>query len=161
MSSEALGVADRARLFRSAALLFGFGLLLGLVFTFNLIGDVVAWPLLPSTGLSIPGTEAGWRRAHLGGIVNALAMMAFAAAGASLRLGETGRRLYGGFTQLTGWCNSIGFFIAALTGTRGLGYGGSLANSLVYLLFLVAVCTAIGQTWLLWRGANQALHEAR
>lgn len=154
MKAERLSAKERAQILAPAAALFGLGLVVGLIFTFKAIGHVAAWPLIPALDIAIPGTEEAWRRTHVGALMNALAMIAFAAAGSSVRLTDRARRLYIWTVCITGWANTLGFLVGALFGVRGLAFGASLANSLNYLLFLVAALTAFTQTWLLWRGAH-------
>lgn len=160
MTAEYLSAQERARILGPAAWLFGLGLVIGLVFTFKAIGHVAAWPLIPALDIDMPGTEAAWRRTHLGLLINALAMIAFALAGASIRLTQGARRWYIICVCITGWSNSLGFLVGALFGVRGLEFGGSWSNALNYLLFLIAVPTAFAQAWLLWRGARAVKQEA-
>lgn len=154
MEVTPLSAGHRASIVRWAAALFLGGLLIGLLFTFEALGRVEAWPLLPAIQFDIPGDEAAWRRAHLGLIVNAIAMLAFAGVGGAIRLGDKGQRWYARCVVVTGWGNSAGFVIGALFGVRGLAFGGAVANSIVYFLFLAAAVTAVVQAVLLWRGAG-------
>lgn len=153
MALASLSARQRASLLRSAALLFGFGLSVGMLFTFNLIGHVVVWPLIPDLALQVPGTDAAWHRAHLGAIINSIAMIAFTVAGSYLRLNPRTLSMYALCVQVTGWGNSIAFVIGALASERGLAFGMSVANSVMYLLFLSAALTAYMQAWLLWKGS--------
>ena len=57
MRPENLSAAERARILAPAAGLFGLGLVIGLVFTFEAIGHVAAWPLLPALDIQMPGTD--------------------------------------------------------------------------------------------------------
>lgn len=156
MEMTPLSAAHRASILRWGAALFLTGLVVGLLFTFEAIGRIEAWPLLPAIQLDIPGEEAAWRRAHLGAIINSMAMLAFAAVGSAIRLGDKGQRWYARCVIVTGWGNSVAFTIGALFGVRGLAFGGVAANSVVYFLFLIAAVTAIVQAVLLWRGAGAA-----
>lgn len=156
MSLQPLSTQERARILGPAALLFAAALVIGLIFTFEVIGHIAAWPLIPQLDVDMPGTEAAWRRTHLGALMNAIAMIAFAAAGSALRLGETGRKVYIISVCITGWANSLGFLTGALFGVRGLAFGDGWSNSLNYLFFLLAAVTAFVQTWLLWQGARAA-----
>ncbi|HEY0915346.1 MAG TPA: hypothetical protein VGE22_10780 [Solimonas sp.] len=154
MALDKLSAPERARILAPAAALFALSLVVGLIFTFEAIGHVAAWPLLPVLDFQMPGTEAAWRRTHLGALMNALAMIAFAAAGSSIRLSAKARRVYIVSVCITGWANTLGFLVGALFGVRGLEFGGAWTNSLNYLLFLLAVPTAFTQAWLLWQGAR-------
>ncbi|MFA5938094.1 MAG: hypothetical protein WC809_01965 [Sinimarinibacterium sp.] len=150
-----LSAAQRDRIFRHAAGLFIAGLVMGLIFTFEALGHVAAWPLVPAIDFDFPGTEQAWRRTHLGAVINALAMLLFALAGTHLQLGERGRRSFVWAVVITGWGNTLGFLVGTLFGARGLAFGGGAANSLSYLLFLAAAFSAFVQGGLLWSGARQ------
>jgi hypothetical protein len=154
MTSANLSAQERARILAPAAALFALGLVIGLIFTFKAIGHVAIWPLLPALDFDMPGTEAAWRRTHLGALMNAIAMIAFALAGSGIRLGAWARQIYIWSVCITGWGNTLGFLVGALFGVRGLAFGASWANSVNYLLFLIAALTAFAQAWLLWQGAR-------
>jgi len=156
MNAAPLTSAQRATLIQYAAWLFGAGLVVGLIFTFEAIGHVAAWPLLPTIQFDFPGTEAGWRRAHLGLIVNSIAMLAFAAAAGSVRFGPRAAGVYIVSVIVTGYANSLGFLIGTLFGVRGLEFGGVAANTATYLFFLVAVATGFAQVFLLASAATAA-----
>lgn len=158
MTPESLSAPERARILAPAAALFALGLVIGLIFTFEAIGHVAVWPLIPALEFDMPGTEAAWRRTHLGALMNALAMIAFAAAGSGIRLGARARQIYIWSVCITGWGNSLGFLVGALFGVRGLAFGAPWTNSLNYLLFLIAALTAFVQAWLLWQGARAQRH---
>ena len=161
MVPQQLSAAERARILAPAAALFGLGLVIGMVFLFEAIGHIAAWPLVPALDIQMPGTEEAWRRTHLALLFNAVTMMAFALAGGSIRLTQGARRLYIISVWVTGWANSLGFLVGAVFGVRGLEFGEGWSNSLNYLLFLIAVPTAFSQAWLLWRGARNAMQEGQ
>ncbi len=156
MNSAPLTQVQRATLILYAAWLFAAGLVVGLVFTFEAIGHVAAWPLLPQINFDFPGTEAGWRRAHLGLIVNAIAMLAFAAVATTARFGPRGRGAYVVCVIVTGYANSLGFLTGTVFGVRGLEFGGAVANTATYLFFLIAVVTGFTQAGLLASAAAAA-----
>ncbi len=161
MVPQHFSAAERAQILAPAAWLFGLGLVIGMVFLFAAIGHIAAWPLVPALDIQMPGSEEAWRRTHLGMLINAVTMVAFAVAGGSIRLTQSARRGYIVCVWVTGWANSLGFLVGALFGVRGLEFGGAWSNSLNYLLFLIAVPSAFGQAWLLWRGARNAIQEAQ
>jgi hypothetical protein len=68
------------------ALLVG-SVLVGWVFFFFLLKQVVLWPVVPSMPVEIPGDERGWRMAHMEGITHGLLLLALGAVGGRLRLG--------------------------------------------------------------------------
>lgn len=149
-----LSAIEQARVFRHAAAIFIAGLVFGLIFTFESIGHVAAWPLVPAVDFDFPGTEQAWRRTHLGAVINAVAMLLFAVVGTSLRLSDRGRGIFVLAVLITGWGNTLGFLVGTLSGTRGLAFGDNAANSLSYLLFLLAAGSAFVQGFLLWAGAD-------
>lgn len=59
-----LPAAKRSRLVFHGAVLLLLGLVAGLIFTFEAIGHVAVWPLIPQLALDFPGDEASWRRTH-------------------------------------------------------------------------------------------------
>ncbi len=156
MTSTPFSIPLRLGLMVQGGLLFGIGLVVGLLFTFFIIGRVEIWPVLPALDLALPGTEAGWRRAHLGLMFNAVTLLVFALAASALSLSPFQQRLYGFSVAITAWGNSAGFLLAALSGSRGLAMGGGAGNSLTYLCFLAAALTAFVQVWLLVLGALRA-----
>jgi hypothetical protein len=54
---------------------------------------------------------------------------------------------------VTAWGNIVASWIAPLTGTRGLSYTGVGWNSVVFLLFMVAIVAVIVAMALVFRGA--------
>ena len=159
MQSTTFSQRIRLGLMAQGGLLFGLGLVVGLLFTFIIIGRVEIWPVLPALDFTVPGTEAAWRRAHLGLMFNAVTLLLFACVAGSLSLSLGQQRVYGWSVAITAWGNSAGFLLAALTSTRGLAMGGGAGNSLTYLCFLVAALTAFVQVWLLVAGALRARRE--
>ncbi|MEL0151550.1 MAG: hypothetical protein VW950_07930, partial [Rhodobiaceae bacterium] len=81
------------------------GLLAGFMLAFSLIGGL---EVMPSIFMGIPvfGTTEGWVRAHSGGIVNALLMIAvaFALPHCGLALGRLA--LYAKGIVFVGWANT-------------------------------------------------------
>ena len=134
-------------------MLFGLGLIFGLVYTFVLIGRIEVWPLPWSLALDGQVDSSAWRRAHVGTLINALMVFVFALAADKLRMPSRARTVYSACVQSTAWLNSLAFALAALVGARGLSGGAGLGNTLVYLLFLIAVVTAFLQVYLLARQA--------
>lgn len=156
MDVSPLPYADRSRLVFHGAALFLLGLVAGLIFTFEAIGHVAVWPVIPQLAIDFPGDEAGWRKVHLGFIVNAMAVLLFAAASGHASLGTRASKIFQWCVITTGWGNSLGFLIGALFGVRGLEFVGGDANLVSYLLFTMAACTAFVQGGLLAVGALRA-----
>jgi len=104
------------------------GLAAGFPFAFVILG-------------SMSGDVRAWRMAHLEGVLNGLVMFAIAGIASKLTLSR-------GQGTLLGWCLIVpgyGYVVArilgASAGVRGLEAGGSVMNTIVYLLFVVAVAT--------------------
>jgi len=127
------------------ALVFLVGLVAGFPFAFVVLGD---------TG--VPGDVRGWRMAHLEGILNGLTCFAVAAVGSHLRLSERAFAVLAWSLVVTAWGNVVASVVGPLTGGRGLVFGGGVANTVMYVLFVVAVVTVIVAMWLVFRGARAA-----
>jgi len=135
------------------ALVFLVGLLAGFPFAFFELGRIVLWPIPGSISVSLPGDVRGWRMAHLEGILNGLTLIAVAAAMPRLRLSGRQRATVGWLLIVTAWGNAVASVIGPLSGGRGLEFGGGLANSVMYLLFVAAVVAVIIAMWLVFVGA--------
>jgi hypothetical protein len=111
---------------------------------------------IDSTGAPppVPGDVRGWRMAHLEGILNALTCFAGVAVGPYLRLSERGAAVLAWSLIATAWGNTVASVIGPLFGGRGLVPGGGVANSLMYVLFVVAVITIVVAMVLVYRGAR-------
>ena len=118
MDVSPLPYADRSRLVFHGAALFLLGLVAGLIFTFEAIGHVAVWPVIPQLAIDFPGDEAGWRKVHLGFIVNAMAVLLFAAASGHASLGPRAGKVFMVSVITTGWGNSVGFLIGALFASK-------------------------------------------
>lgn len=136
-----------------AALLFLVGLGAGFPWGFFEIGKIALWPLVGDITVAMPGSTRAWRMAHLEGILNGLMLFAVAAIAPLLRLRGREPRLLVWSLIITGWGNELAALIGPLSGGRGLEFGGGIANSVMYLLFVVAVITVILAMLILLRGA--------
>lgn len=148
-------MSDRLRslLLAHGALLFLAGMLAGFPFAFHVLGRVELWPIPGSLDIQMPGDYRGWRMAHLEGILNGLLLIGVAAAGGQLRLGERATRWVVGSLAVCGWGNVVASFIAPLAGVRGLSFTGFGWNSVVFLLFMVAIVAVFVAMPLVARGA--------
>src|SRR5437867_7717980 len=133
----------RALLVANGALVFMVGLVAGFPFTFVILGKIVLWPLPGALGVHLPGDVRGWRMAHLEGILNGLTLLAVAAIAPRLSLGARAQKIVGWSLIVTAWGNMIASLVGPLFGGRGLEFGGGVANSLMYVLFVVAVVAVI------------------
>ena len=54
-------------------------ILTGWMYMFNLLGEIVLFPVLPAIDVQIPGEARAWNMAHLEGVTNGLLLMGLAA----------------------------------------------------------------------------------
>jgi len=105
------------------------GLLAGFPFAFVILGQM-------------EGDLRAWRMAHLEGVLNGLFLWAAAGVGTVLRAGDGAQKLLVRSLIVMAYGNSVAAILGALSGERGLAPGGSLANMIVYALFVVALVAA-------------------
>lgn len=145
----------RALMVAHGALVFLVGMVAGFGFALVLVPELSQQPA------PIPGDVRGWRMAHLEGVLNGLTLIGVAAVGNHLHLGARGQQIVAWGLILTAWGNMIASVIGPLFGGRGLTFGGGLANSIMYLLFIAAVVTVLVAMWLVVVGAFRAASSAR
>ena len=128
----------RALLVANGAVVFMLGLAAGFPFAFELLQKIELWPFPFSLPFDPPGDVRGWHMAHLEGIMNGLAL--FAAAGIAPLVKYSPRGAGAAFWGylIAAWGNTVASIIGPLTETRGLAFGG-FWNSIVYLLFVIAI----------------------
>jgi hypothetical protein len=131
---------------RLQALLFlnGLGLIVaavvvGWAWFFQLLGEIVLWPIPGHIDVQIPGDARAWRMAHMEGITQGLLLMALAFGGRFMLHGERGQRWLFRSALITAWLFALPAMLHPLFGTRGLAFGGGpfkpgLANDVLYLL---------------------------
>src|SRR5262245_61606363 len=141
------------------ALVFLVGMVAGFPFAFVLLQKVVLWPL-PALDWAPPGDVRAWRMAHLEGILNGLTLIAVAAAGRRVTLGARAQAWVGWGLIVTAWGNIVASVIGPVFGARGLEFGDGVANSLMYLLFVVAIVAVMVAMTLVARGAFAAARHA-
>lgn len=150
---------QRSLLVANGALVFLLGMAAGFPFAFVILERVELWPFpgsLPWTG---PGDLRGWRMAHLEGILNGLTLIGVAAASPLLTLSYGRQRALFWSLIVTAWGNMLASLIGPLFGGRGLFFGGGVANSLMYLLFVAAIGGIVVAMWLVFRGAIARARE--
>jgi hypothetical protein len=141
------------RLIAHGALVFLIGLLAGFPFAFFELGKIALWPLPGAIAASLPGDVRAWRMAHLEGILNGLTLFAVAAVLPSVRLRKREPALVGWGLLVTAWGNTVASLFGPLTGGRGLEFGGSVGNSVMYFLFVAAIVGVVMAMALICRGA--------
>ena len=146
----------RARLIRHGALVFLLGLLAGFPFAFFELGKLSLWPMPGEITVSLPGDVRAWRMAHLEGILNGLTLFAVAGVWSHIRLGVRQQGFLAWSLIVTAWGNAVASLIGPIFGGRGLEFGGGLANSTMYLLFVAAVAAVIAAMVLVAIGARRS-----
>jgi len=155
---------------RQILILNGVGLLVGSVlvgwvFFFFLLKQVVLWPVVPSMPVEIPGDERGWRMAHMEGITHGLLLLALGAVGGRLRLGVRAAKALQWAALVQAWLFFLPAAFGPLVGARGLAFGGGpfgggVANDLMYVSGWPAVIAVHVMLVLLAVGAWRGLREA-
>lgn len=101
------------------------------------------------------GDVRAWRMAHLEGVMNGLLLWAAAGLGAALRLGDGAQRTLTWSLVVTAYGNTVASILAAAAGVRGLAPGGTIANTTVYLLFMIALLAVFVAVGLVATGARE------
>ncbi len=125
------------------AAVFIVGLLAGFPFAFLLLGKITLWPIPGSIDVTMPGDMRGWRMAHLEGILNGLTLLAVASVASRLQLTLRAQWTIAWSLILTAWANVVASVVGPICGGRGLEFGHGAANSLMYLLFVVAIVAVL------------------
>ena len=115
----------RLRLFMHGAIITVIGLLSGFGFLFQILDSVSVWPLVIELEGGFPGSERGWRLAHVAGISNGLMMII---AGLALVHIDAGRRAQAWVVWgmvYTGWANTLFFHMGNFSSNRALTAGTS------------------------------------
>ena len=145
----------RSRLIAHGALVFLAGLLAGFPFAFFELGKIALWPLPGEVAVSLPGDVRAWRMAHLEGILNGLTLFAVAALWHHLRLRPGEQSFLFWALLVTAWGNVVASLLGPMSGGRGLEFGGGIANSVMYLLFVAAVGGILAAMVLVFVGARR------
>jgi hypothetical protein len=119
------------------------GLLGGMAFVFNILRFIEVFPLVPRIQKQVPGTEAAWRAAHTGPIMNGMLAMGIGASGSMIELTPRAQRGLVAAMILTLWGNVVGYNVAAIGGERGLSPHGGRLNNLAYFSFFAAAISAL------------------
>lgn len=119
------------------------GLLGGALHAVVVIGHLELWPLLGRVDWTPSGDAAAWSRTHTGPLMNGLLALGVAGVGRLIALDATPARVLHGCLLVTLWGNTVGYFLAALGGGRGLQFGGSTANTVTYFIFATAALAVL------------------
>lgn len=132
------------RLTGHALILMIIGLLAGFMLAFSLIGGL---EVLPTLFIGIPtfGTTEGWVRAHSGGIMNGLMLIAFAFIMPHCGLAAKRLQLFAKGIIFAGWANTIFYWTGNASGSRALSFSDNAlgaSNILGVIGYTLAVIAA-------------------
>ena len=118
-----------------------------------LLGLLAGFPYALVVTGSLGGSERAWRMAHLEGVLNGLLVIVVAAVWDRLALDGWKRDVLAWSLVLIAYGNVVASVIGATFSVRGLEPGGSPSNTLVYLLFMMAVVGIVVGIGLVAEGA--------
>ena len=136
--------AYQKRLTGHALILLIIGLLAGFMLAFSLIGGL---EVVPTLFVTIPtfGTTEGWVRAHSGGIMNGLMLIAFAFIMPHCGLAVERLQLFAKGIIFAGWANTVFYWTGNASGSRALSFSDNelgASNILGIIGYTLAVIAA-------------------
>lgn len=137
--------AYQKRLTGHALILLIIGLLAGFMLAFSLIGGLEVVPTL-FIGIPTFGTTEGWVRAHSGGIMNGLMLIAFAFIMPHCGLAAERLQLFAKGIIFAGWANTIFYWTGNASGSRALSFSDNAlgaSNILGVIGYTLAVIAAL------------------
>lgn len=150
----------RILLVLNGAGLLATSVLIGWIYMFSLLGQIVLWPIIPPIDIDFGGEPRAWNMAHLEGITNGLMLIAFGAIAPMLSLSKKQFDWFFWSSLVTAWLFTLPAAANAMAGTRGLAFGGgpfptNWANDIIYVFGwppVLAVHIAFGLlAWGAWR----------
>lgn len=111
-----------------AVLMLTVGLIAGVMLVFSLLDAVNFWPF-PVWEVAIPGSTRGWQAAHVGGILNAVMLIALAFVMLKLHLPERKVALASWGLVAMGWGNTVFYWAGNVSSNRGLSMADTVYGS--------------------------------
>ena len=128
------------------------GFAIGFGFLFFLVGEISLWPIPGKIDYQLPGSYDAWRMAHMEGVINGLALWLLALVLPVVPISEALCRRLTWAMILAAWTIvSASALDPLFPQARGLSMGGSVPNTIAFLLFYVGIVAAI------WLGATIAV----
>lgn len=140
MTPSDYSARGRLQLLKHGAIIAVIGLLSGFGLVFVILDSFTVWPVTLPFGDNIPGSERGWRVAHVAGVMNGLMMMITGLALVHIdATRRAGKWIVWGMIY-TGWGNTIFFHCANISSNRALSAGvtkygeADIAGTVGYLI---------------------------
>ncbi len=121
--ADEMAIRGRLRLLTHGALIAVIGLISGFGFVFVILESITVWPISLDIASTIPGSERGWRVAHVAGVMNGLLMMIAGLALVHAKVSQRAQPWVVWGMVYTGWGNTIFFHCANLSNNRALSAG--------------------------------------
>lgn len=165
--SEQAARIGRLQLLTHGAIIAVIGLLSGFGFVFVILDAIHVWPLTIATELPIPGSERGWRVAHVAGVMNGMLMMLIGLALIHARVSNRARPWVVWGMVYTGYGNTVFFHCANISSNRALSAGvtrygeADLTGAIGYLIgastipFTILALSLLA--WSAWRARHGLL----
>jgi hypothetical protein len=99
------------------------GLLSGFGFVFEILNSLSVWPLSIEINGQFPGSERGWRVAHVAGVMNGLMLMIAGLVLVPIGASLLAKKWIVWGLVYTGWGNTLFFHLANFSNNRGLSAG--------------------------------------
>lgn len=115
----------RLRLFMHGSIIAVIGLLSGFGFLFVILDSISVWPIVIELDSPFPGSERGWRLAHVAGISNGLMMIVAGLTLVHIEATERAQAWIVWGMVYTGWANTIFFHMGNFSSNRALSAGTS------------------------------------
>lgn len=101
------------------------GLLSGFGFVFEILNSLSVWPATIEITGQFPGSDRGWRVAHVAGVMNGLMLMIAGLALVPIGASVLSQKWIVWGLVYTGWGNTLFFHFANFSNNRGLSAGAS------------------------------------
>jgi len=134
------------------------GLILGLVYLVFLLGALDLRPLPIFVELSLPGSERGWRVAHIGALVNGIFAIVLGYAVERAQLSNQSAIWAARFLIFAIWANLIFYLLGNIAPNHGLSWEGNRfgpsnwAGILAYSLAAIGSLTSITGVFIILKG---------
>jgi len=123
MKNMSSGERGRLLLIFHGAIIAVLGLLSGFGFVFEILNTLAVWPVSFDIKGDFPGSERGWRVAHVAGVMNGLMLILAGLALVHIKASLLSQKWIVGGLIYTGWGNTLFFHFANFSNNRGLSAG--------------------------------------